>query len=143
MDRRALVAALALAAACGKSKEAQRFDQFRAMCASLANQATTYQGAVTLFEGNPVGAFEPFADCPGNLLPLPSGDTCRQDGSECRAFFASYVNDTADCSPLGCFFGCEIRMNLAPGAGGSLPDPSTPICGVRFYSGQPCPFGCF
>ncbi len=129
----AALAALLLVAACGKSKEEQRMDAFRANCLSLTGQ--TLAQAIRSFSLNPS------VDCISPNVTHLSGSTCPYDTQYvCRAFFASCANDLGLCGPPplgGCLYFCEVQF---PG----VQNPPTPvdattavICGERFVSGQP------
>ncbi len=128
MNVRVLAAAALVAAGCGKSKEAERMDAFRATCESLVANGTTYAQAVPEF-----GTNVPL-DCTQGLLPL-AGDQCQLP--ECRVIWYSMTNDPTLCDPVGgCCFLCEARVSAANGT----PTTDARICAARFLSGQPCPY---
>jgi len=131
---RCVLAALLLAAACGKSKEEQRMDAFKANC--LAANGETIGTAVQSFSLNP-GIL-----CQDPNPPHLAGSTCPYGTSQfiCRGFFVSYANDPGLCGPPpfgGCWYFCEFHF---PGNVGDIGVGSdVVICGTRFVSGQPLP----
>ncbi len=129
MNARVVAAVALAAAACGKSKEAERMDAFRATCEALVADGTTYAQAVPEFGENGT-----VFDCQQGLLPL-TGDQCAQP--ECRVLWYSITNDPSLCDPAGgCCFVCDARVSAANGT----PTVDAQICGAHFASGQPCPY---
>jgi len=129
-----VLAALLLVASCGKSKEEERMEAFKANCLALTGQ--TVGAAVSTFSLNP-GVL-----CLDPNPPHLAGSTCPYGTSQfiCRGFFSSYSNDPGLCGPPpigGCWYFCEFHF---PGNyGDTIVTSDTVICGERFVSGQPYP----
>lgn len=138
--RTAALAALALLAACGPSRERRLFEEFRDTCNRLVPGGVTVQGAAQSFGG---GAY--LVECPTPALPPLTGgvDQCDYGGDPvCRAFWVWYAYDQSLCGPPGlggCYYWCEVRL---PGT--VVPPPGDAVaCGAWFVSGQPCaPYQC-
>lgn len=129
--RRLLIAVLLLSA-CGKSKEEERMDQFRANCLALTGQ-TLDQAIRTLTPA------QRNIDCLSPNVTHLAGSTCPYDTQYvCRTFFFSCANDLGLCGPPplgGCLFFCEVQFPGVQGA--TIVDGGSVICGERFVSGQP------
>jgi len=138
--RFAAIAAAALLAGCGSSRERRLFDAFREVCDGLVPDGATLQEAARRF-----GWGADLLDCAFEpQQPLQGGvDQCDyQGGPVCHAFWVSYAYDDSLCGPPGlggCFYWCEARL---PGT--VVPPPvNTVVCGAWFVSGQPCgPYQC-
>jgi hypothetical protein len=134
-----LAVLIVLGIACGKSKEAQAFDQLKAMCEGTVG-TTLRQADVTLNSGIPVILLQcstatsiivPF-------LPLRCPEAT-QDNVECRTQWEWAASDPSLCSAStgGCCFVCEVRtMSGSVPAGGQPVDET--ICDARWFSGQIC-----
>jgi hypothetical protein len=132
----ALVTVLGIA--CGKSKEAQAFDQVRAMCQGIVG-TTLASAEFTLNSGYQYFAYQ--CPAPPNLF-TPIGGTCPDQSEadpECKVYWYWLPNDPSLCNPStgGCCFICEGRfMKSSIPATGSPGDAT--MCSVRWLSGQGC-----
>ena len=112
--RAALLAALvALAAACGNSREEKVIDEIEAACFGLTAPGTTLDAA-------------------------PSNDTCApaQGDAPCATFWYFFTS-TVCSSAGGCCQICEARVLQSDLVQNDL---GAAVCGSRFYRKQPCPF---
>ena len=131
MVSRRVLLALCLAAACGKSAEAQRLTAFQETCLSV--RGLTYAEAAQAFGVDADSAVNCLVEPALEYVPNAS-DVCDYQSPVCQAFWSSWAADSDLCSVFGCWFGCEIRLPQG--------DPSVAVtCMVRFYSGQPCRYG--
>ncbi len=110
----ALLAALS-AAGCGKSKERELYEKRQAACATLVS------GTTTLVEARrTLGSTEDFTDCISSFSRFDATDLCGGAATGpyqeqvCQMQFIWAANDPGLCDvDTGCFYACEIRLNLA------------------------------
>ena len=132
ISKRAVAAALLLAAACGKSKEERLFDQLAQICTQLAVEGTSFGQAQNALSGGLQDG--PF--CSGSLTPAGSNDFCGEISAEnpvCQVFYF-WLSGDPDACDNGCCV-CEIRV-LQANLEGQGDD--APVCAARFLRGQPC-----
>jgi hypothetical protein len=130
----ALVLALATASAgCGKSKDAQLFDDRKAACENMVLDGTV----TSRIQSQSYSQTPDNGGCPqpGQKLNKLANDKCDYDKKTiCFVTWEWIAPDRNNCSPFGCIYGCEARFAGTPG---DLLVNDGPICGTRWYSGQP------
>ena len=134
--RAALLAALvAVAAACGNSREEKVIDEIEAACFGLTAPGTTLDAALIAMRGANARR-DP--RCDSTLVSLPSNDTCApaQGDAPCATFWYFFTS-TVCSSAGGCCQICEARVLQSDLVQNDL---GAAVCGSRFYRKQPCPF---
>lgn len=151
-----LLASLAVALACGKSKEEERFDRVRAVCEGLVGQ--TIGDAIAKL-GEPIALVLPLApdSCPVDLTSWSARDTCAYDGETAIcdgsgwSFWANdqdlceaggcVIQPDGSCRSTRCWYGCLVRYaaaDVVPSEDEAV-RYAIPICASRFVSGEPAP----
>jgi hypothetical protein len=137
MRRVALLSLVLLAIeACGKSKEAQAYDQLQKDCEGLVAAGATLHDADLLLQSS---TYFSGTVCASTLVSMGSGDVCGPGGAYpevCHVDWAWYPADPGVCNAIGCWLGCEAR---ATATDYQAHGPGAKVCASRWYSHNPAP----
>jgi hypothetical protein len=127
--------AVALALACGESREERLFDDVGRQCEGFVG--STIDEANRLFVNT--GAYARLdASCNPSLVRLPN-DACAPptaENSQCPVFWYFFASDPGLCGPQGgCCLSCEVRVM----ASDRPLEGAAPICAARWRDEQLCP----
>lgn len=139
------VAAALAAAACGKSKEEEAFEEVERQCNAATSQGLTLaQIDQGLARNANWGVFVPDQPCSstiGSISSSPAQNQCTppEQDPQCPVYFLWLPADPDLREPTGSCLACEVRQNASEITGEGVDRGDVAVCGSRFRRGVCCP----